>query len=62
MNTTENLEAGDQDRRLVGATASDAVHPFRVNFPDADLTALRRRISATIARRELDNTQEERPL
>ena len=47
MNTTENLEAGDQDRRLVGATASDAVHPFRVNFSDAELDEMRRRISAT---------------
>ena len=47
MDTTENPEAVDQDRRLVGATASDAVHPFRVNFPDAELAELRRRISAT---------------
>ena len=47
MGTTENLDAVDQDRRLVGATASDAVHPFRVNFSDAELAELRRRISAT---------------
>src|SRR3984957_21094207 len=47
MDTIENLEAGDQDRRLVGATASDAVHPFRVNFSDAELDEMRRRISAT---------------
>ena len=47
MDTTENLEAVDQDRRFVGATASDAVHPFRVNFSDAELAELRRRISAT---------------
>jgi pimeloyl-ACP methyl ester carboxylesterase len=47
METTENLEAVDQDRRLVGAKASDAVRPFRVNFPDAELAELRRRISAT---------------
>jgi hypothetical protein len=47
MDTTENLEAVDQDRRLVGATASDAVHPFRVNISDAELAELRRRISAT---------------
>ena len=32
---------------MVGATASDAVHPFRVNFSDAELAELRRRISAT---------------
>ena len=32
---------------MVGATASDAVHPFRVNFSDAELTELRRRIRAT---------------
>jgi Epoxide hydrolase N terminus len=47
MDTTENLEPVDQDRRLVGATASDAVHPFRVNISDAELAELRRRISAT---------------
>ena len=47
MDTTENPEAVDQDRRLVGATASDAVHPFRVNFSDAELDEMRRRISAT---------------
>src|SRR5277367_238075 len=43
MDTTESLEAVDQDRGL----ASDAVHPFRVNFSDAELAELRRRISAT---------------
>ncbi len=32
---------------MVGATASDAVHPFRVNFSDAELAEMRRRISAT---------------
>ena len=47
MDTTENLEVVDQDRRLVGATDSDAVHPFRVNFSDAELAELHRRISAT---------------
>jgi pimeloyl-ACP methyl ester carboxylesterase len=47
MNATDNLEAVDRDRRFVGATASDAVLPFRVNFSDAELTELRRRISAT---------------
>ena len=47
MDTTENLEAVDRDRRLVGATASDAVHPFRVNFSDAELAEMRRRITAT---------------
>ena len=47
MDTTENLEAVDQDRRLVGATPSDAVHPFHVNFSDAELAEMRRRISAT---------------
>ena len=47
MNATENPEAVDQDRRSVGATASDAVHPFRVNFSDAELDEMRRRISAT---------------
>ena len=47
MDTTEHLEAVDLDRRLVGATASDAVHPFRVNFSDAELAEMRSRISAT---------------
>ncbi len=47
MDETENREAVDQDRRLVGATASDAVRPFRVNFSDAELAELRTRISAT---------------
>jgi pimeloyl-ACP methyl ester carboxylesterase len=47
MDTTERLEAVDRDRRLVGATARDAVHPFRVSFSDAELAELRRRISAT---------------
>jgi hypothetical protein len=47
METTENLEAVDQDRRMVGASTSDAIHPFRVIFSDAELTELRRRISAT---------------
>ena len=28
-------------------TKSDAIRPFRVNVPDAELTELRRRISAT---------------
>ncbi len=40
-------EAVDQDRPSVGATASDAVHPFRVNISDAELAEMRRRISAT---------------
>ncbi len=30
MDTTENFDAVDQDHRLVGATASDAVHPHFV--------------------------------
>ena len=47
MDTTENLEAFDEDRRLVGTTASDAVHQFHVNFSDAEPAELRRRISAT---------------
>ena len=47
MNATENPEAVDQDGRLVGTTASDAVHPFRVNFSEAELDEMRRRISAT---------------
>jgi pimeloyl-ACP methyl ester carboxylesterase len=47
MDTTETGEAVDQDRPSVGATASDAVHPFRVNISDAELTEMRRRISAT---------------
>jgi pimeloyl-ACP methyl ester carboxylesterase len=47
MDTTETLEAVDQDRQLVSAPASDAVHPFRVNFSDAELAELRRRISET---------------
>ena len=48
MDTTENLEAVDEDRRLVGTTASDAVHQFHVNFSDAELAELRRRMSAPI--------------
>ena len=47
MDRTETLDAVDQDHRLVGATASEAVRPFRVNFPDAELAELRRRIGAT---------------
>ena len=47
MDTTENFDAVGQDRRLVGARASDDGHPFRVNFRDAELTELHRRISAT---------------
>jgi pimeloyl-ACP methyl ester carboxylesterase len=47
MDTTETIEAIDQDRRLAGANAGDAIHPFRVNFSDAELEELRRRISAT---------------
>src|SRR5271154_1234432 len=47
MGPTENLEAVDQDRRSVGPTANDAVHPFHVNFSDAELAEMRRRISAT---------------
>jgi hypothetical protein len=34
VDTTENLEAVDEDRRLVSATASGAVRPFHVNFLD----------------------------
>ena len=37
MDTTETLEAVDEDHRLVGATTSDAVHPFHVNLSDAEL-------------------------
>jgi pimeloyl-ACP methyl ester carboxylesterase len=47
MDTTGNLDAVDQGRRSVGATSGDAIHPFRVNFSDAELAELRRRISAT---------------
>jgi pimeloyl-ACP methyl ester carboxylesterase len=47
MDTTENLQPVEQDRRSVGATAGDAVHPFRVHFSDAELAEMRRRISAT---------------
>jgi pimeloyl-ACP methyl ester carboxylesterase len=47
MDTTGNLDAVDQGRRSVGATSGDAIHPFRVHFPDAELAELRRRISAT---------------
>ncbi len=47
MTATENPEAVDQDGRSAGATASDAVHPFRVNVPGAELDEMRRRISAT---------------
>src|SRR5579862_4417787 len=47
MGATVNLEALDENRRLVGVTASDAVHPFHVNFSDAELAEMRRRISAT---------------
>ena len=48
MDTTGNLEAVDEDRRLVGTTANDAVHQFHVNFSDAELAELRRRMSAPI--------------
>jgi hypothetical protein len=41
----------DQDRRQLLSTAatlaSDAIRPFRVNFSDAELTEMRRRIGAT---------------
>jgi pimeloyl-ACP methyl ester carboxylesterase len=37
------MDAVDQDRRLAG----DAIRPFHVNFPDADLAEMRRRIGAT---------------
>jgi pimeloyl-ACP methyl ester carboxylesterase len=47
MDATESPEAVDRDPRLVDATASDAVHPFRANFSDAELAEMRRRISAT---------------
>lgn len=47
METINALEAVDQDRRTSGATASDAVRPFRVHFSDAELSEMRRRISAT---------------
>jgi pimeloyl-ACP methyl ester carboxylesterase len=47
MDTNVTREVVDQGRRLVGATASAAVHPFRVNFSDAELAEMRRRISAT---------------
>jgi pimeloyl-ACP methyl ester carboxylesterase len=43
MDSIEKLEAVDQDRRL----ASDAVRPFHVNLPDAELAEMRRRINAT---------------
>jgi pimeloyl-ACP methyl ester carboxylesterase len=47
MDTTETPEAVDQDRPSVGATAGDAVHPFRVSISDAELADMRRRISVT---------------
>jgi pimeloyl-ACP methyl ester carboxylesterase len=47
MAATATLEAIDRNSRLVLATASEAVRPFRVNFPDAELNEMRRRISAT---------------
>jgi pimeloyl-ACP methyl ester carboxylesterase len=47
MDTTETPEAADQHRPSVGAPASDAVHPFRVNISDAELDEMRRRIVAT---------------
>jgi pimeloyl-ACP methyl ester carboxylesterase len=40
MGATETIEAVDHDR-------SDAVHPFHVSFPDAELAEMRRRITAT---------------
>jgi len=45
MNATVTLEAVDQDRRLVGATDSDAVRPFHVSFADAELAEMRSRIN-----------------
>ena len=47
----EISEVIDQDRRQLLSTAttpaSDAIRPFRVHFSDAELTEMRRRISAT---------------
>jgi pimeloyl-ACP methyl ester carboxylesterase len=40
MGATETIEAVDHDR-------NDAVHPFHVSFPDAELAEMRRRITAT---------------
>ena len=37
----------DERRELMDTTKSDAIRPFRVNVSDAELTELRRRISAT---------------
>jgi pimeloyl-ACP methyl ester carboxylesterase len=47
MDTAMTREIIDSDRETVGATSSDAVRPFRVHFPDAELVELRRRIAAT---------------
>jgi hypothetical protein len=48
MDTTGNLEAVDEDRRLVGTTTSDAGHQFHVSLLGAELAELRRRMSAPI--------------
>ena len=36
-----------QSSSATTAAEGDAIHPFRINFPEADLTELRRRINAT---------------
>ena len=38
---------GISSRMTVSATGGDAIRPFRINSPDAELAGLRRRINAT---------------
>jgi hypothetical protein len=50
-NTRRTTAAIDRDRDQLSdvpaSPASDAIRPFRVDFPDAALSELRRRINAT---------------
>jgi len=60
MNAIVNNEAINQARPMSTAVASQAIRPFRVDIPEADLADLRRRLAATrLPERETvsDNSQ-----
>ena len=42
-----SAQSSSAPQRSTTAAEGDAIHPFRINFPEADLTELRRRINAT---------------
>src|SRR5512132_383722 len=42
-----SAQSSSATRRSTTPAEGDAIHPFRINFPKADLTELRRRINAT---------------